>query len=357
MNPDAQGMNWVIGRARADIRALQPYSHASWEPTLTRMHANELPWRVPGDSSAAGLNRYPEPQPPVLVQGLARLYGVAPEQLLAGRGSDEAIDLLVRVFCRADRDNVIVCPPTFGMFAVAARIQGAAVVPVPLLKERGFALDVQGILDRVDDNTKLVFVCSPNNPTGNAIPGAVLIDLCQRLAPRALLVVDEAYVEFSSQPSLAAQLSQLPNLALLRTLSKAHGLAGARCGALLAAPEIIALARKVIPPYAITEMTVETVAPLLQESGVSAMRERVQRLLVQRARLAAALGQCALVTRVWTSDANFLLLDCRDPDDVLARARRAGLLIRDVRQPALPASVRVSVGTPEENDRLLESLR
>jgi histidinol-phosphate aminotransferase len=354
---DVDTAGWVIDRARPDIRALQPYSHASWEPSLTRMHANELPWRVPGDSSAAGLNRYPEPQPPALVQGLARLYGVEPAQLLAGRGSDEAIDLLVRVFCRAGIDNVIVCPPTFGMFAVAARIQGATVVPVPLHAATGFALDVQGILERVNENTKLVFVCSPNNPTGNAVPGEVLVDLCKRLAPRALLVVDEAYVEFSSQPSLASQLPALPNLAVLRTLSKAHGLAGARCGSLLAAPAIIALARKVIPPYAITEMTVETVAPLLQAGGVAAMRERVQKLLLERARLAAALGNCARIARVWPSDANFLLVDCLDPDDVLARARAAGLLIRDVRQAALPASVRISVGTPQENDRLLECLR
>lgn len=352
-----QEMNWVIDRARADIRALEPYRHAAWEPSLTRMHANELPWRVPGDGSAAGLNRYPEPQPPVLVQGLAKLYGVDPSQLLVGRGSDEAIDILVRVFCRAGTDKVIVCPPTFGMFGVSARIQGATVVSVPLQAERGFALDTKGILERVDENTKLVFVCSPNNPTANAVPTELLVDLCRRLAPRALLVVDEAYVEFSSQPSLAAQLPDLPNLALLRTLSKAHGLAGARCGSLLASPDIIALARKVIPPYAITEMTLETVVPLLQQGALVAMLARVQRLLAERSRLASGLAACAQITRVWPSDSNFLLVDCRDPDDVLARARRAGLLIRDVRQPALPASLRISVGTPEENDRLLESLR
>lgn len=351
-----QDMNWVIDRARADIRALEPYRHAAWEPSLTRMHANELPWRVPGDGSAAGLNRYPEPQPPALVRGLASLYGVAPDRLLVGRGSDEAIDILVRVFCRAGTDKVIVCPPTFGMFGVSARIQGATVVSVPLQAD-GFALDTKGILERVDENTKLVFVCSPNNPTANAVPTELLVDLCRRLAPRALLVVDEAYVEFSSQPSLAAQLPDLPNLALLRTLSKAHGLAGARCGSLLASPDIIALARKVIPPYAITEMTLETVVPLLQQGALVAMLARVQRLLAERSRLASGLAACAQITRVWPSDANFLLVDCRDPDDVLARARRAGLLIRDVRQPALPASLRISVGTPEENDRLLESLR
>lgn len=346
----------VVERARPDIRALAPYSHASWEPSLERLHANELPWRVAGDASAAGLNRYPEPQPPELVHGLARLYGVQPEQLLVGRGSDEAIDLLLRVFCRAGQDNVIVCPPTFGMYGVAARIQGAEVRAVPLLAERGFALDETTLLARVDENTKLVFVCTPNNPTANAVPPAQLLRIAAALAPRALLVVDEAYIDFASVASLCPQLDALPNLAILKTLSKAHGLAGARVGALLAAPEVIALARKVIPPYAITELTVEAVTPLLQPAAIAAVRARVTELLAERARLAAGLARSPLVTRIWPSDTNFLLVDCSDPDEVLARVRRAGLIIRDVRQPALPRSLRISVGTPAQNQRVLESL-
>jgi len=350
-------MNWVVERARPDIRALTPYSHAAWEPTLTRLHANELPWRVEGDPSAAGLNRYPEPQPPPLVQGLARLYGVSPAQLLVGRGSDEAIDLLMRVYCRAGVDNVIVCPPTFGMYAVSARIQGVEVRAVPLDAMRGFALDVAKILASVDEQTKLVFACSPNNPTANAVPPELLVDLAARLAPRALLVVDEAYIDFANVQSLCPRLAEIPNLAILKTLSKAHGLAGARVGALLAAPEIIALARKVIPPYAITELTVETVAPLLEPSAVAAMRERVAQLLVERTRLMEALARNPLISKIWPSDTNFLLLDCTDPDAVLSRVRGAGLIIRDVRQPALPRSVRITVGTPEQNDRVLESLK
>jgi histidinol-phosphate aminotransferase len=349
-------MNWVIQRARADIRALTPYSHAAWEPSLTRLHANELPWRVAGDSSQAGLNRYPEPQPPPLVQGLAKLYGVQAEQLLVGRGSDEAIDLLVRVFCRAGHDNVIVCPPTFGMYGVAARIQGAEVRAVPLLGSDGFSLDSDGILDVVDDNTKLVFVCSPNNPTANALPPAQLIALARQLAPRALLVVDEAYLDFANVESVTARLNELPNLAVLKTLSKAHGLAGARCGALIAAPEIIQLARKVIPPYAITELTVEAVLPLLQPEAQAALRTRVAKLLAERARLAQGLAARSGVLKVWPSDANFLLVEFADPDKVLARVRAAGLIIRDLRQNQLPQALRISVGTPEENDRLLGSL-
>jgi histidinol-phosphate aminotransferase len=350
-------MSWVVERARADIRALTPYSHAAWEPSLTRLHANELPWRVDGDPSQAGLNRYPEPQPPPLVQGLARLYGVDAAQLLVGRGSDEAIDLLMRVFCHAGTDNVIVCPPTFGMYAVATRIQGAELRAVPLRREAGFALDIEALLAAVDENTKLVFVCSPNNPTANAVAPDLLVDLAHRLAPRALLVVDEAYIDFASVPSLCARLAGIPNLAILKTLSKAHGLAGARVGALIAAPEIIGLARKVIPPYAITELTVEAVAPLLQPAAIAAMQERVRLLLQERRRLATRLAATPGVLKVWPSDANFLLVDCADPDDVLTRVRGAGLIIRDVRQPALPNSVRISVGIPSENNRVLESLQ
>jgi histidinol-phosphate aminotransferase len=303
------------------------------------------------------LNRYPEPQPPQLVQGLARLYGVRPEQVLVGRGSDEAIDLLLRVFCRAGLDNVIVCPPTFGMYGVAARIQGAEVRAVPLLAAAGFALDEAAVLARVDANTKLVFVCSPNNPTANALPPAQLLRIAAALAPRALLVVDEAYIDFASVPSLCAQLDAVPNLAILKTLSKAHGLAGARVGALLAAPAIIALARKVIPPYAITELTVEAVTPLLQPAAIAATRARVAQVLAERTRLAEGLARSPWISRVWPSDANFLLVDCRDADAVLARVRGAGLIIRDVRQPALPDSLRISVGTSAQNTRLLEALQ
>lgn len=350
-------MSWLVDRARPDIRALAPYSHAAWEPSLTRMHANELPWRVEGDASAAGLNRYPEPQPPPLVQGLAKLYGVAANKVLVGRGSDEAIDLLMRVYCRAGMDNVIICPPTFGMYGVAARIQGAEVRAVPLRADAGFALDEAALLARVDENTRLVFVCSPNNPTANVVPPEQLLRIARALAPRALLVVDEAYIDFAGVESLCSAIEEVPGIAILKTLSKAHGLAGARVGALIAAPEVIALARKVIPPYAITELTVEAVAPLLEPAAVRCMKARVAALIAERARLAEGLSRSPLVSKVWPSDANFLLVDCIDPDEVLARVRRAGLIIRDVRQPALPKSLRISVGTPEQNSLVLESLR
>ena len=351
-------MSGITDRARPEILALKAYSHAAWEPQLVRMHANELPVRVDGDPSAAGLNRYPEPQPPELVRGFAGLCGVDPAQVLVGRGSDEAIDVLVRVFCRAGQDNVIVCPPTFGMYGVAARIQGADVRTVPLRADAGFDLDVAKILAAVDANTKIVFVCTPNNPTGNVVPRDVVLDLARHLAASGtLLCVDEAYLEFGTAPSVAGDVAAWPNLCVLKTLSKAHGLAGARCGALVADPAIIALGRKVIPPYAIAEMTVEIVAPLLAPAGLAAMRGRVAGILAERTRLVEGLRAARGVRKIWPTEANFVLVDFDDPDDVLRRVRSAGLIIRDVRQPLLPQALRISVGTPEQDDRLLEALK
>ena len=168
--------------ARPDILSVDPYEHALWNPALVRLHANELPWRHADDTSAAGLNRYPEPQPHELVAQLAALYEQSTANVLVTRGSDEAIDLLTRAFCRAGTDQVLVCPPTFGMYAVAARIQGAGVVRVPLRQTQGFALDVAAVLAQCTPTVKLVYLCSPNNPTGNLIPEGVILQLAGELA-------------------------------------------------------------------------------------------------------------------------------------------------------------------------------
>lgn len=351
-------MSWITEIARPEIVALTPYEHASWEPPLERLHANELPWRAPGDESDAGLNRYPEPQPRALVSRLAALYEVEPRQLLVCRGSDEAIDLLVRCFCRAGQDAVIVCPPTFGMYAVAARIQGADVVSVPLQVNDGFRLDVSAVLKQCTSRVKLVFLCSPNNPTGNLLDPEDVLRLAAQLEGRALLVVDEAYVEFAQGESLARRVRELPQLAVMRTLSKSHGLAGARCGSLIANAEIVALLRKVIPPYAITQLTVEAALRLLSAPQIAAMQSRIEEIRLERERVTEALRKLACVKRVWPSDANFILVEFEDPAEALSRARAANLLIRDIRpQAGLPRSVRISIGTLAQNDRLLESLR
>jgi histidinol-phosphate aminotransferase len=348
-------MSGVLALARPDIVALKAYSHASWDPAFDRMHANELPWRAETDRTLAGLNRYPEPHPHALARRLAALYEVPAGCLLPGRGSDESIDLLTRGFCRAGVDNVVICPPTFGMYAVAARIQGAQVREVPLRRDAGYSLDVAGVLAACDANTRLVFLCTPNNPTGNALDERDIESLLNALADRALVVVDEAYVEFAGSASLATWLPRFPHLVVLRTLSKAFGLAGARVGSLIANPEIVDLLSKVIPPYSIPQLTIEAVLATLAPAQIVVQRERVAQVRAERERLRSALATKRCFTKIWPSVANFLLVDCAAPDVVLSAARDAKLLIRDMRA-ATPGALRISVGSPEQNDRLIRSL-
>jgi len=236
-------MSDVLRLARPDILELQPYQHAAWNPALERLHANEMPWRASGDSSEAGLNRYPEPQPQALVARLAEVYCVPASHVLVGRGSDEAIDLLVRAFCRAGVDKVVTCPPTFGYYKVAARIQGAAVVEVPL-RQADFSLDSDEVLNAAA-GAKIVFLCSPNNPTGNLLDRDAVLGIVRALERSALVCVDEAYLEFSGASGLASLIATLPNLVVLRTLSKAYALAGARCGTLLAHPVLVELLKRI----------------------------------------------------------------------------------------------------------------
>jgi histidinol-phosphate aminotransferase len=339
--------------ARPEIAALKAYEHAEWDLELTRLHANELPWRTEADHSRLGLNRYPEPQPRILLKALADLYSVAPECVLVGRGSDDCIDLLVRTFCRAFEDAVILCPPTFGMYAIAAEIQGARIVSMPLRASDGFALDEPGILRVCTPDVKLVFLCSPNNPTGNLLSSEAILRIAEVLAGRAIVVVDEAYIEFAQGQSLAQQLPRHDNLAILRTLSKAHALAGVRCGTLLAHADIIALVRKVITPYAVSELTLESVMQLLVPEHVTIMNQRVALLRAERERLKFALEQLPKVLRVWPSEANFILAEFEDAAHALTRAREAKLLVRHI--PALPHMLRITVGAPAQNERLLEA--
>jgi histidinol-phosphate aminotransferase len=350
-------MSWITALARPEIQALQPYQHARWEPGLERLHANELPWRAPLDTSEAGLNRYPEPHPRQLAARLAAHYEVGAGSVLPCRGSDEAIDLLTRAYCRDGTDAVLVTPPTFGMYSLAARIQGATVIEVPLRREAGYGLEPAALLAAVTPAVKLVYLCSPNNPTGNLLKRADLLALAHALQGRALLVVDEAYLEFSGAPSLSAELGAHPGLVVLRTLSKAYALAGARCGVLLAHAEIVALLQRIIPPYAITQMTIEIVLRALQPDSLGVVGERIGALVRERERLATALALRRGVRRVWPSAANFLLVDFEDAGAALARARAVGLLLRDLRSaPTLAQSLRISVGTPEQNERLLAGL-
>jgi histidinol-phosphate aminotransferase len=350
-------MNAVVSLARPEIVTLKPYVHAAWRPLLTRLHANEAPWRPTGDTTTAGLNRYPEPQPQALIEQLAQLYGVPASGVLATHGSDEAIDLLSRIFLRAGIDAILQCTPTFGMYQVAARIQGADVIEIPLDRAHGWALDCERLLAAWHSNIKLVYLCSPNNPTANLLDQAAMEAICQALDGKAIVVIDEAYIEWSRTPSFSRWLNRFSTLAILRTLSKAHALAGARVGALLANPDLIELAKRVVPPYSLAAPSVEAALRALDPPELAAGYARLEGLLAERDYLARRLAASPLVDQVWPSDANFLLIDCRDADHFMRNTLAAGLIVRDLRaHPALPRSLRVSVGTRAQNDALLHAV-
>jgi len=346
----------VLDLARAEIRALQPYSSARMEASGGQLllNANESAWAPTGDTGT-GCNRYPQPQPDALLDVLARLYGVRREQLLVGRGSDEAIDLLVRAFCRAGRDAILIQPPTFGMYAVCARIQDAGVIEVPLRSD--FTLDVEAVLSAATEAMKLVFVCTPNNPTGSVVPRPDIERLAHALAGRALLVVDEAYVEFADQGSVADLLDRHENLAVLRTLSKAWALAGARIGSLLAHPDVIALLRRIMPPYPLPLPCVDAALLALSGWGQANARAHVEVVRGERARMRAALSHLPGVRDVLPSQANFLTVRFDDAGAAYRGLFDAGIVVRDVRRyPGLGDALRITVGAPADNAQVLAVL-
>jgi histidinol-phosphate aminotransferase len=346
----------VLDLARPEIRDLQPYSSARMEAREAQimLNANESAWAPTGDAGL-GCNRYPEPQPESLLQALATLYGVRREQLFVGRGSDEAIDLLVRAFCRAGQDAILIQPPTFGMYAVCARIQNAGVREVPLADD--FSLDVDGLIAAVTPAVKLVFLCTPNNPSGKSIARSDIEYLAKSLTGKALLVVDEAYIEFSDQRSVTDLIDVYEHVAVLRTLSKAWALAGARVGSLLASPDVIALIRRIMPPYPLPLPCVSAAMSELSASGQAAARDNIAIVREQREIMRAALARLPGVREVLPSDANFLAVRLDDAGTVYQQLLKAGIVVRDIRRyPNLKDALRITIGTPEENARVLTVL-
>ena len=347
----------LLERVRPEIRALRGYSSARMEAhaAAIMLNANEAPWPPPMDADRSW-NRYPEPQPEQLRARMAANYRIAPDQILLGRGSDEAIDLLIRAFCAAGRDAVLIAPPTFAMYAVAARIQDAQVLEAPLRAD--FALDVESMLALATEAVKLVFVCSPNNPTATLVPLDDIERLAGALRERALVVVDEAYLEFAADaPSATTLLERYDNVAVLRTLSKAYALAAARIGCLIAHADIVALLRRIQAPYPLPAPCVDAALRALSPAALAATGARVARLRTQRAGLSAALARLPGVRAVLPSSANFLCVRFRDAACVQRSLRERGIVVRDVGgYPGLAGCLRISVGSVAENAALLETL-
>ncbi len=350
----------LLDLVRPDLRTFSGYKSARTEDLRgdVWLNANESAWSNPADANATS-RRYPDPQPVALKAALSHLYGCAPEELLIGRGSDEAIDLLVRTLCVAGQDAVVATPPVFGMYAVSARLQDASLIAAPLIDgSDGFAPDFDAIARAVlEQGAKIVFLCSPANPTGASIPLAQIEALLDTVQGRALVVVDEAYGEFSEVPSALTLRARYPEVAVLRTLSKAHALAAARIGVVIADPRLVAVLRACQAPYPVPTPCAELAVAGLSASALAATRSRIATVIEERARLATALAGLPGVRRVYASDANFLLVRFVDAERAFRALLAAGVVVRDQRAaPQLDDALRITIGTPEQNARVLAAL-
>jgi len=345
----------IVRRARPEIQALLAYEAAAQVDETVRLNANESPQTSTIGGFRRPLNRYPEIRPQRLQAALAARYGCDSEQLLVTRGSSEAIDLLIRAFCRAGLDNIVTATPSFSMYRHYAEIQAAAVVEVTTHADQDFAVDVNALLEARTEMTRLVFICTPNNPTGTSLPRADLLRLLDGCSNRAAVVVDEAYIEFSQEKSAIELLDHYPNLVVLRTLSKALGFAGARCGAIAASSDVIRMLSTVQAPYALATPVVECVENVLQSQQLAAAGAVVAQIVDERERLVAELGGYDFVLRVWPSDANFFLVRVHDVAAVMRCCAAHNILLRQFGGD-LSDCLRITVGSRSDNKLLLRAL-
>ncbi|MDY6464707.1 MAG: histidinol dehydrogenase [Bacteroidales bacterium] len=336
----------VVNLVRENIAQLAPYSTARDEysgPVGIFLDANESPYPT-------GWNRYPDPHQKVLKEKISAIKGVPVQSIFLGNGSDEAIDLVFRVFCTPGRDNVVAIAPSYGMYSVAAATNDISLHTVLLGKD--FSLPVEALAAATDSRSKVLFLCSPNNPSGNAFPQEQLIEVIRRFP--GMVVVDEAYADFSTKGSLLPRLAELPNLIVLQTFSKAYGLAGLRLGLAYAHPYVIRLMSQVKYPYNINQST----QLLAMKALETPIEPYVREILAQRERLVEELPKLPCVRKVWPSDANFLLVEFSDADATYAHLLADGIIVRNrSRVPLCAGCLRLTVGLPEENDRLLASLQ
>lgn len=337
---------------RENIKNLRPYSTARDEykgQASVYLDANENSF---GSPLPENFNRYPDPLQLDVKEAISKIKGVPIENTFLGNGSDEAIDLLFRAFCNPGKDNVVILPPTYGMYEVSANINDVEVRKVNLLPN--FQLDLEGIAAAIDENTKLIFICSPNNPTGNSI---IRTDIETVLANfSGLVIIDEAYINFAKQRTFIQELTEYPHLVILQTFSKAWGLAGLRLGMAFASSAVIDILNKVKAPYNISQSTQDLALAALQ--NVAQVNAWIKLTVTQRELLSQNLGQLEMVRKVYPSDANFILVEVENAAGIYGALVEQGIIIRDRSKVTLcDGCLRITVGTEEENQILLSALQ
>lgn len=337
---------------RENIQKMTPYASARHEfsgQAAVFLDANENPF---GSPLSANYNRYPDPLQQELKEKISQVKGVPPQHIFLGNGSDEAIDLLYRIFCEPGRDNVIILPPTYGMYEVCAELNDVAVRKVPLLAD--FQPDLDGIAAAMDEHSKMIFICSPNNPTGNSIRRGDIEMLLNNFS--GLVVIDEAYINYARQKTFIPELTEYPNLVILQTLSKAWGLAGLRLGMAFASTPVISYLNKVKYPYNLNSATQQLALEALHH--LSSINNWTKTIILQKEWLQEQLALLPVTITVFPSDANFLLVKMTDAPGIYRYLAEKGIVVRDRSGVVLcENSLRITIGTPEENKRLVEQLK
>tara|TARA_R110000772_G_scaffold41760_8_gene97138 strand:- start:626 stop:1729 length:1104 start_codon:yes stop_codon:yes gene_type:complete len=352
--------NLVTLLLNENIKALKPYESArrlfsgAGNKEQIWLNANESPFANPYDIDAERFNRYPDCQPPAVIEAYADYAGIATDQLLVSRGADEGIELLIRAFCTPGKDSVLICPPTYGMYAISAETCDVGVERAPLKAD--FALDVD-VIKTFKGKVNLVFICSPNNPTGTSVNKKQLLEVIEHFADSAIVVIDEAYIEFDDDNTWANALNNYANIAILRTLSKAFALAGLRCGFTLAQAPIIQALMKVIAPYPIPEPVAQIAAQALSHDGLVNLEQQVSLINQEKALLQHALKQYPEIELVGDDKANFILFRCGNKSGLMTHLVANGILIRDQsKQLNLDNCLRITVGNPQQNKQLLSKI-
>jgi histidinol-phosphate aminotransferase len=346
-------MSFDLNRlVRDNIKKLKPYSSARSEfsgVAQVFLDANENAF---GSPLTKWYNRYPDPLQWELKRKISTIKNIAPENILLGNGSDECIDLLIRAFCDPLKDNIIICPPTYGMYEVYAHINDVQVKEVPLLPN--FQLNLEGLENAIDGNTKLIFFCSPNNPTGNSMEREDIEMVLNNFD--GIVVIDEAYINYSRHRSFVAEMKDYPNLVVMQTFSKAWGLAALRLGMNFASTEIIDILNKIKPPYNINQATQELALKALDH--LEDVNTMIKDTISEREELMKNLVQLSLVQKVYPSDANFLLAKITDATAIYNYLKEKGIIVRNRSNVILcDDCLRITVGTPNENAQLIEALK
>ena len=341
---------------RENIKKLVPYSSARDEYKGTQgifLDANENSLGSPIDDITENINRYPDPQQLELKEKLSKVKGVPVENIFLGNGSDEAIDILFRAFCEPGKDKAIVCPPTYGMYEVSAAINDVEVKKINLLAET-FQLDAENVIAAIDEKVKLIFLCCPNNPTGNGVKWSDIKSILEKF--NGIMVIDEAYINFASYKSLITELPNYPNLVILQTLSKAWGMAGLRVGMAFASKQIIDVFNKIKPPYNINVVSQQLAREALE--NVEQVNEFIKEIVVEREKLVASLKKFSFIKKIYPSEANFLLIKVEDAKKLFLYLQERQIIVRDrSKAPLCEGCLRITVGTKEENRKLIEVLK